>query len=76
MPVLGHVETGIAATNGGGGNGSDDCEHGGRATPHAGSVEILTESRKRENAEFSREPYRVSECRVCGETTSTRMNNA
>jgi len=66
----------MATTNDGLADVSEDCEHCGRATPHAVSVEILTESRKRENAEFSREPYRVSECRVCGETTSTRMNNA
>ncbi len=51
----------------------DDCE---RDTPHEVSVEIKTESQKRENAEFSREPYRVTECQVCGETSSQRMNNA
>jgi len=50
-----------------------DCD---RETPHQVSVEILTESAKPDNAEFSREPYRVSECRVCGTTTTTRMNNA
>ncbi|WP_254272078.1 hypothetical protein [Haloarcula marina] len=49
------------------------CE---RETPHDIRLEIQTESSKPENAEFSREPYRVSECQVCGETTSTRMNNA
>ena len=51
----------------------DDCE---RDTPHEVSVEIKTESQKRENAEFSREPYRVTECQVCGQTSSQRMNNA
>jgi uncharacterized Zn finger protein len=50
-----------------------DCE---RSTPHDVSVEILTESTKPENAEFSREPYRVAECRLCGAVTRTRMNNA
>jgi len=45
-------------------------------TPHDVAVEILTESTKPENAEFSREPYRVSECRVCGTTETVRMNNA
>jgi len=55
---------------------TEDCSTCGRATPHSVSVEILTESGKRENAEFSREPYRVSECRLCGQTTTTRMNNA
>jgi len=50
-----------------------DCE---RETPHDISVEILTESTKEENAEYSREPYRVSECRICGSRTTIRMNNA
>ena len=51
----------------------DECE---RETPHEVSVQIRTESQKRENAEFSREPYRVTECEICGETSSQRMNNA
>jgi hypothetical protein len=48
------------------------CE---RETAHDVSVQILTESTKEENAEFSREPYRVSVCRACGTETKTRMNN-
>ncbi|QLC33009.1 hypothetical protein EFA46_001885 [Halarchaeum sp. CBA1220] len=55
---------------------AESCESCGKETPHAVSVELKTESDKDENAEFSREPYRVAKCRVCGETTSTRMNNA
>jgi len=55
---------------------SEPCDDCGHETPHTVSVQIHTESDKRENAEFSREPYRVSECRVCGATTETRMNNA
>lgn len=56
----------------------DQTEHCGgceRDTPHAVHVEIRTESGKRENAEFSREPYRVSVCRGCETETKTRMNN-
>lgn len=45
-------------------------------TRHEVSVQIQTESRKEENAEFSREPYRVSECTRCGDRRSQRMNNA
>jgi ribosomal protein L37E len=52
------------------------CERCGRATPHTVSVELRTESAQEENAEFSREPYRVAECRTCGEEKSQRMNNA
>jgi ribosomal protein L37AE/L43A len=55
---------------------SEACAECGRETPHAVSVQIQTESDKSENAAFSREPYRVSECRICGATTQTRMNNA
>lgn len=57
----------------------DQTEHCGeceRDTPHAVHVEIRTESGKRENAEFSREPYRVTKCMACGNEHSQRMNNA
>lgn len=55
---------------------SEKCTECGRETPHEVSIQLLTESRKEENAEFSREPYRVSTCRVCGAEESVRMNNA
>jgi hypothetical protein len=55
---------------------TEECDACGRPTPHEVAVEILTESSEPENAAFSREPYRVSECTVCGETEKTRMNNA
>ncbi|WP_302081893.1 hypothetical protein [Salinibaculum rarum] len=55
---------------------TEECESCGRTTPHDVTVKILTESPDPENAEFSREPYRVSECTVCGTTEQTRMNNA
>ncbi len=51
----------------------EDCE---RETLHEVSVQIKTESLKNENAQFSREPYRVAECQRCGTRTSQRMNNA
>ena len=51
----------------------DDC---GLETPHSVTIELRTESKKRENAAYSREPYRVATCRYCGHTTSQRMNNA
>lgn len=54
----------------------EQCETCGQATPHDVSIDILTESSSTENAEFSREPYRVSECTRCGDSTKTRMNNA
>lgn len=55
---------------------TEQCENCGRQTPHEVAVELKTESSKKENAEFSREPYRVSECTVCGDAHSQRMNNA
>ena len=51
----------------------DDCD---RDTPHTVSIELRTESDKPENSEFSREPYRITECMVCGSETTLRMNNA
>ena len=55
---------------------TEECPRCERQTPHDVSVEILTESTKQQNSEYSREPYRVSKCSRCGETTKTRMNNA
>ena len=52
------------------------CENCERDTSHQVSVQIRTESKKKQNAEFSREPYRVTECLVCDEVSSQRMNNA
>lgn len=54
----------------------EPCLQCGRETPHSVSVEIRTESKKRTNAQYSREPYRVATCLACGETESVRMNNA
>jgi len=65
----------MSATDGSSEGMTEDCEECGRETPHDVSVQILTESSIAKNAEFSREPYRVSECRVCGVQTETRMNN-
>ncbi|WP_232687211.1 hypothetical protein [Halobacterium zhouii] len=55
---------------------TEQCTNCGRETSHEVSVELRTESSSEENAEFSREPYRVTSCLVCGEETSQRMNNA
>ncbi|SEN09784.1 hypothetical protein SAMN05216388_1001361 [Halorientalis persicus] len=66
----------MSATNDGGDGMTEECEECRRETPHEVSVQILTESATPENAEYSREPYRVSECRVCGARTVLRMNNA
>lgn len=55
---------------------TEHCGECGQDTPHTVSVELRTESTKSENTEFSREPYRVSTCRMCGTETSQRMNNA
>ena len=55
---------------------TEDCDNCGAETAHTVNVKILTESPNPENAEFSREPYRVAECNVCGATEHTRMNNA
>ena len=55
---------------------TEACSQCGESTPHAARIEIRVESVKETNASYSREPYRVSECIVCGEEQTQRMNNA
>jgi len=54
---------------------AEECEECNRETPHEVEIRLLTESKKTENAQFSREPYRVSMCRACGAEETVRMNN-
>ncbi len=51
----------------------EDCE---TDTPHDVEIKLVTESKREQNTEFSREPYRVSSCVVCGTEERLRMNNA
>ncbi|MFC6723866.1 hypothetical protein ACFQE1_05635 [Halobium palmae] len=53
----------------------EPCEDCGDDTPHDVSIRIVTESKKAANTEFSREPYRVTVCTVCGTERQQRMNN-
>ena len=55
---------------------AETCEECNRETPHEVRIQLLTESKKDNNAQFSREPYRVSTCRACGVEETVRMNNA
>jgi hypothetical protein len=55
---------------------TEACEACGRQTRHEVSVELRTESDDDQNAQFSREPYRVTRCCECDRTESQRMNNA
>ncbi|WP_255170367.1 hypothetical protein [Natrononativus amylolyticus] len=55
---------------------TERCEECDLDTLHEVTVQIRTESVKEENAQFSREPYRVAECQRCGTRHSQRMNNA
>ena len=55
---------------------TEPCPGCGGETPHTVRIEIRTESRKRENAAFSRDPYRVATCEFCGDRSVLRMNNA
>lgn len=54
----------------------EHCVTCNKSTPHDARIELRTESSKETNAQYSREPYRVTECIVCGESSSQRMNNA
>jgi hypothetical protein len=66
----------MATTENSVGATTEHCDECGRPTPHDVRVELVTESQKHENAHYSREPYRVSECTQCGHREQTRMNNA
>lgn len=55
---------------------TESCEACNRPTRHAVRIEFRVESRKRKNAEYSREPYRVAVCQRCGATRDRRMNDA
>ncbi len=63
-------------TDEGTGGMTEQCDVCGTETLHDVSIQLRTESRQAENAAFSREPYRLSTCRICGTETSLRMNNA
>ncbi|WP_101297538.1 DUF7835 family putative zinc beta-ribbon protein [Halegenticoccus soli] len=52
------------------------CSRCDRETEHRVSIDLVTESDRDRNTEFSREPYRVSECVDCGTQQTQRMNNA
>jgi hypothetical protein len=54
---------------------TEPCDACATDTIHEVSIQLKTESADSENAEFSREPYRVTECLTCGHRTSQRMNN-
>lgn len=52
----------------------EECPTCGRQTRHRVAIEIRKESEGK-NSAFSREPYRVTRCQVCGVKSSLRMNN-
>ena len=52
------------------------CETCDEETRHEVWIELVTESKKQLNTEFSREPYRVTRCTQCDDQRSKRMNNA
>jgi hypothetical protein len=66
----------MAAHSAADGDRMEPCESCARETPHEIRIEIRTESSEPENAAFSREPYRVATCVVCGNESAIRMNNA
>jgi ribosomal protein S14 len=65
----------MAATDAASDRMTERCERCGDDTPHVVALRLITESTEPENAEYSREPYRVATCQVCGAETTLRMNN-
>ena len=66
----------MATTNGVSDGMTEPCEVCGTDTLHEVSIQLVTESGDGDNAQYSREPYRVRECSRCGNRESKRMNNA
>jgi hypothetical protein len=54
----------------------EQCSTCDEERAHEVAIELLVESETEENQKFSREPYRIAECHVCGATTKLRLNNA
>lgn len=56
----------------------EPCVGCGEDTEHRVRLQIMEENSGPDDRSrsFSREPYRVSECAVCGEREIVRMNNA
>ena len=52
------------------------CKNCMKYTQHTVNIEIRTESKTGVNAEYSREPYRVTECTECETEDAERMNHA
>lgn len=52
------------------------CEACDEDVPHSVQIELRFENDASENAAYSREPYRVTECLDCGSVNAVRMNDA
>ncbi|SFR54582.1 DUF7835 family putative zinc beta-ribbon protein [Halogeometricum limi] len=55
---------------------TERCTDCGRDTVHRVRVELREEGKNPDTAAFSREPYRISICSLCGVENALRMNNA
>lgn len=58
---------------------SDDviewCDHCLAETPHTVAIRILSESDEPDKEAYSRQPYRQTQCRDCGEADMIRLND-
>ncbi|QSW98953.1 hypothetical protein [Haloterrigena alkaliphila] len=66
----------MATTDGVSNGMTEPCDVCETDTLHEVSIQLITESGSGDNAQYSREPYRVRECARCGNRDSKRMNNA
>lgn len=55
---------------------TEHCGECGQERPHEIAIELLTERHGGANVEYSREPYRIAECRACGTTSKSPVNDA
>lgn len=54
----------------------EQCHECDEETKHIVSINLVAESDKDQSSEYSREPYRVTECTACGVRETRRMNHA
>ncbi|WP_438267241.1 DUF7835 family putative zinc beta-ribbon protein [Haladaptatus pallidirubidus] len=51
------------------------CDSCAAMTPHEVTIKLITESEESQNAVYSHEPYRITECQSCAATSKQRMND-
>lgn len=57
------------------GENVEHCDSCGHDTPHEVTIQLVSHSDRGSNAQFAREPHRVTRCRDCGTERTVRVNH-